>query len=353
MPRALRRAPRPPATRTALLLDASHGAHERAAEEAAHRIGREGRLSGALSRMRPATSAQAPESVRSAVSEPGRPLHGDERAAWESRFGASLASVRLHEGAVAGRSAADVDAAAYAVGDHVVLGRDAPRAPTPAGRRLLAHELAHVVAASGDPAGAAVVQRYRRRGSFAFGERDTATLIEDSFNPVKDKATKPWIEKIEVFFTGTSTDAGGSLFDTGVAIVSYHASPVALPAFALAVSGGSGKMKTDPGTFTVHRIEGFGYNSGSASGTPGVDFQWSDREGPNKRYAKKDSGGFRAANMSFAVFYNKGEALHAGPLDFTSHGCVHVDWGNEDLIKQVNYHSVIGLTKVKVRYVGP
>ena len=112
-------------------------------------------------------------------------------------------------------------------------------------------------------------------------------------------------------------------------------------------------MKTDAGSFTVHRIEGFGYNSGSASGTPGVDFKWSDREGPDKRYMKQDSTGFRAANMSFAVFYNAGEALHAGPLDFTSHGCVHVDWNSEDTIKQLNYHSVIGLTKVKVSYKGP
>jgi hypothetical protein len=62
------------------------------------------------------------------------------------------------------------------------------------------------------------------------------------------------------------------------------------------------------------------------------------------------SAGFCAAN--FAVFYNKGEALHAGPLDVTSHGCVHVDWNNEDAIKQVNYNSVIGLTKVKVSYKG-
>lgn len=31
---------------------------------------------------------------------------------------------------------------------------------------------------------------------------------------------------------------------------------------------------------------------------------------------------------------------------------MHVDWNNEDAIKQLNYHSVIGLTKVKVSYKG-
>jgi L,D-transpeptidase catalytic domain. len=111
------------------------------------------------------------------------------------------------------------------------------------------------------------------------------------------------------------------------------------------------RLGLDAGTFTVTRIEGFGYNSGTASGTPSVDFEWSEREkGKNWRYSRKDPvTGERNANMSFAVFYHGGEALHAGPLDYSSHGCVHVDWDTEDLMKQVNYHSVIGLTKVKVR----
>ena len=96
------------------------------------------------------------------------------------------------------------------------------------------------------------------------------------------------------------------------------------------------------------RIEGYGYNSGSFSGT--VDRSKREK-GDNWKYTKKDpvTGG-RPANMSLAVFYNKGEALHAGPLDYSSHGCVHVDWDAEDVMKQVNYHSVAGLTKVTVRY---
>ncbi|MGC5075660.1 eCIS core domain-containing protein [Agrococcus sp. DT81.2] len=284
------------------------------------------------------------------VREPGRPLASVERLEWESRFGASLGGVRIHDGAAAAQSARDVDAAAYSVGRHVVLGGSRPA--TPYRRHLLAHELAHVVAGSGAGA-SSLVQRYRPRGSFAYGERDTKALVERPFDPKADRETKPWIQLVEVEFTGSQTDVDGAVFSTGTATVSYYANAVKLPGFVLSISGGSAGMKSDPGSFTVHRIEGFGYNSGSASGTPGVDFKWSDREGPNSRYTKKDSSGFRAANMSFAVFYNKGEALHAGPLDVTSHGCVHVDWNNEDAIKQLNYHSVIGLTKVKVSYKGP
>ncbi len=348
MPRSSARVHRP-ASRSSLVLGDRDGTAERTAHDAAPQV-EGGRLARSISGIPSPSSEPAPPSVREALRESGRPLASVERSEWESRFGADLSGVRIHDGALAARSAKEADAAAYAVGSHIVLGSGAPKPSTRHGRHLLAHELAHVV---GSPKESAVVQRYRPKGSFAFGERDTATLVEREFDPKTDRETKPWIQLVEVEFTGKQTDADGAVFSTGTATVTYYASAVALKSFTLAVSGGSGRMKSDAGSFTVHRIEGFGYNSGSASGTPGVDFKWSEREGPKKRYSKKDSTGYRDANMSFAVFYNKGEALHAGPLDVTSHGCVHVDWDHEDTIKQLNYHSVIGLTKVKVTYKKP
>jgi hypothetical protein len=340
-------------TRRPLRLDDSDGSAERAAEDAAAHVDSGGRLARSIASVSDRGRGVAPESVTDALREPGRPLASADRSGLEARFGADLGSVRVHDGARAARSASDVDAAAYSVGSHVVFGGGSYEPSSPRGRHLLAHELAHVVSGVRQPDAGLVVNRYRSKDSFAFGERNTKSLVEESFDTKKDKEKKPWIELVEVTFTGTQSDASGNVFSTGQAKVSYHANPVALPGFTFSISGGSGHMKTDAGSFTVHRIEGFGYNSGSASGTPGVDFKWSDREGPDKRYTKQDSTGFRAANMSFAVFYNAGEALHAGPLDFTSHGCVHVDWNNEDTIKQLNYHSVIGLTKVKVAYKGP
>ena len=255
----------------------------------------------------------------------------------------------MHSGAVASRSAAEVDAHAFTVGDRIVLGAAADRASEPVRSHLLAHELAHVVQDS-----PGVVRRYRAASAFAFGERDTATLVEQSFDPRTDKESKPWIELITVEFTGSRTDSDGFTYSTGNATVRYHDNAAKLPDLTLSISGGSpGQLgRSDPGSFTVTRIEGYGYNSGTASGTAGVDFQWSEREkGKNWRYSTKDPvTKERDANMSFAVFYHGGEALHAGSVDDSSHGCVHVDWNNEDLIKQMNYHSVVGLTRVKVSY---
>jgi hypothetical protein len=75
----------------------------------------------------------------------GEPLAAPLRAFFGGRFGHDLGGVRVHRGAEAEHAAAAVDAAAYAVGSHVVFGRGQYAPETAAGRRLIGHELAHVV----------------------------------------------------------------------------------------------------------------------------------------------------------------------------------------------------------------
>ncbi|MEU6036012.1 DUF4157 domain-containing protein [Actinomadura sp. NPDC047616] len=81
----------------------------------------------------------------------GRPLDPATRALMEARFGHDFGAVRVHDGPAAARSAADLDAAAYTVGHSVVLGGDGYAPGTAAGRRVLAHELAHVVQQAPQP----------------------------------------------------------------------------------------------------------------------------------------------------------------------------------------------------------
>ncbi len=89
--------------------------------------------------------ALAPPIVHDVLRAPGQPLDAGTRAYMEPRFGHSFADVRVHTDARAAESARAVDAAAYTVGSDVVFagGRYEPRGGD--GRRLLAHELAHVV----------------------------------------------------------------------------------------------------------------------------------------------------------------------------------------------------------------
>ena len=324
-------------------MDDSGGPAERSAQRSALDVldRRPGPLARSVAVLDRASADGAPASVHAAIAESGRPLDAGVRDDLERRYGQDLGAVRVHTDGGAARSARDVDALAYAVGRHVVFGAGAYAPGTPRGRHLLAHELAHVV--QGGPAD--VVRRYRPSTAMAFGELDTATLVEQSFDAKTDKESKPWIELVTVQFTGTATDADGNNYWTGIATAKYHANPAKLADETFIVAGGSAELgRTDAGSFTVFRIEGVGYNSGTHSGTPDMTTR---EPGANWHYTKKDATGSRLANMSFAVFYNKGEALHVGPIDYSSHGCVHVDW---DAMRQVNYHSVIGLTKVKVSY---
>ena len=314
-----------------------------AAEASADRIAADviNRLPGSLSRTVAGLDRAATETAPATVDALADGTSADAGCAdLERRYGQDSGAVAYtpRRGAVrSGRRRA------VHRGPHVVFG--AGRTPQAAARSLPAGpELAHVVQGSQTSStpspvhGVRLVAGHAGRGSFAR----------------TDKETKPWIERITVEFTGSRTDSDGFTYSTGTATVRYHDNAAKLPGLTLSISGGSpGQLgRSDPGSFTVTRIEGYGYNSGTASGTAGVDFEWSEREkGKNWRYSTKDPvTKERDANMSFAVFYHGGEALHAGSLDDSSHGCVHVDWNNEDLIKQINYHSVVGLTRVMVSY---
>lgn len=87
----------------------------------------------------------APPEVHDVLRGPGSPLDRSTRGFMESRFGHNFSSVRVFHDEAAARSARSVAANAYTVGDKIVFncGRYSPESHS--GRRLLAHELTHVV----------------------------------------------------------------------------------------------------------------------------------------------------------------------------------------------------------------
>lgn len=74
----------------------------------------------------------------------GQSLPAGERAFFEPRLGADLKDVRLHADGEAARLSAGLSARAFTVGEDVYFGAGEYRPDTETGRRLLAHELAHV-----------------------------------------------------------------------------------------------------------------------------------------------------------------------------------------------------------------
>jgi hypothetical protein len=93
----------------------------------------------------PAQSDAAPASVDRALASTGKPLEPELRQDMEQRFGRDFFHVRVHADTAAAQSARDVNAKAYTVGNDLVFGAGWFAPETHEGRRLLAHELTHVV----------------------------------------------------------------------------------------------------------------------------------------------------------------------------------------------------------------
>jgi hypothetical protein len=96
-----------------------------------------------------AGSVLAPPSVERVLAGPGRPLDSSTRSFMERRFGHDLSRVRVHTVREAARSAQQVNARAYTVGSNIVFAMGAYAPTTKSGRKLIAHELAHVLQQSG------------------------------------------------------------------------------------------------------------------------------------------------------------------------------------------------------------
>ena len=108
---------------------------------------REGTIQRATVSAAPVNSV--PPIVNEVLSSSGQPLDAETRAFMEPRFGHDFSSVRVHTDARAAESARAVNALAYTVGRNVVFGKEQYAPGMSTGKRLLAHELTHVVQQKG------------------------------------------------------------------------------------------------------------------------------------------------------------------------------------------------------------
>ncbi|USH01701.1 DUF4157 domain-containing protein [Grimontia kaedaensis] len=92
-----------------------------------------------------ARSTEAPDIVHQALGEKGRPLDNETQSFMSSRFGYNFSSVRVHTSRLAGLSAEAIGANAYTSGNHIVFSPQQYAPGTDVGKRLIAHELTHVI----------------------------------------------------------------------------------------------------------------------------------------------------------------------------------------------------------------
>jgi hypothetical protein len=161
--------------------------------------------------------------VRHVVESPGHPLDSGTRGQMEARFGYDLSSVRLHTGNEAADSARALSANAYTSGANIVFG-DGQYAPgSSTGRRLLVHELTHVIQqrtgpvaitpAGPDLAISSPNDRFEKRAS-AEGEglaSGAGQLESAPASSVEHGATETEALPIQRDFLGLSGDAWGGI----------------------------------------------------------------------------------------------------------------------------------------------
>ncbi len=85
------------------------------------------------------------ETIRGELQRPGHELDVDTHAHMEAELGRELPPVRVHDDAGAARAAKAANATAFTHGSEIVLGAGVAPLSSTEGRRVLAHELVHVI----------------------------------------------------------------------------------------------------------------------------------------------------------------------------------------------------------------
>lgn len=130
----------------------------------------------------------APAIVQDVLDTPGQPLDSATRSWMEDRFHHNFQGVRLHIGVQAAASAEAIGAAAYTAGRHIVFGGGRYAPYTAAGRKLLAHELTHVVQQDATRAQRAIRRQPRSQSALDEKAQRIIALAQNSSQPLAERA---------------------------------------------------------------------------------------------------------------------------------------------------------------------
>jgi Domain of unknown function (DUF4157)/Bacterial toxin 28 len=177
-----------------------------------------------------AAGIEAPASAVSAINQlrqsGGSPLAPELRAFYEQRMGEDFGPVRVHTGPAASGVAEELGAKAFTIGKDIVFGEGHYRPATSQGKRLIAHELSHVVqqTAAAGAAQRSVVQRdiaaptappkvappavkAGARGSVTLATTVSSKASGDASNVLGENSVLPKGTAIQI--TGSAIDVAG------------------------------------------------------------------------------------------------------------------------------------------------
>ena len=145
-----------------------------------------------------------PASVDRVLASNGRPLDAPLQQDMGQRFGQDFSRVRVHAGADAEQSALDINAHAYTVGHHLVFGPGQFAPHTLTGRKLLAHELTHVVQQS------ASATQTVQRATMQLG----AVTVTIDYGELSGVTSAAMADHIVAQITGLMADASDPTWDS-------------------------------------------------------------------------------------------------------------------------------------------
>lgn len=133
-----------------------------------------------------ATPAIIPPAVHAVTQTAGMPLDPGTRSFMEGRFGYDFGAVRIHAGSDAHEAASQVHANAFTYGPHIAFAAGKFQPGTLTGKRLIAHELAHVVQQHGQVSGIV-----HRDSNGQLSEEDRKKLLFSQCTSGNCHASKP------------------------------------------------------------------------------------------------------------------------------------------------------------------
>ncbi|WP_229899847.1 eCIS core domain-containing protein [Streptomyces hiroshimensis] len=127
----------------------------------------------------------------------GHTMDKDVRGAMGASFGCDFSHVRVHSDQEAAASAHAVQAHAYTYGTDIVFGAGRYAPSTPGGRRLLAHELGHVVEQTCGRAGAAPVVQAENDRQALMGRLQTVRARLAQLRALERMSTERFVDSAE------------------------------------------------------------------------------------------------------------------------------------------------------------
>jgi hypothetical protein len=129
-------------------------------------------------------SSEAPGIVSEALQTGGQALDDGTRSFMESRFGYDFSSVKIHTDTVAEKSAESINALAYTSGNDIVFNEGQYAPESDSGKKLLAHELTHVIQQKGTDIQKKTIQRNVDENEHA------ESVAESDLGPVEENAVE-------------------------------------------------------------------------------------------------------------------------------------------------------------------